>query len=122
MMAMPLVKPITTLVGIKLTSLPRRNTPQSRMTTPAASEATNTPCKPYCATMVMRIALIAPVGPEIWNEAPPSSPITMPPRMAVTRPAAGVAPEETPKASASGSATAATVTPLSRSLISLPAL
>ena len=36
-------------------------------------------------------------------------------RMAVTKPAAAFAPEETPKASASGKATAATVNPASAS-------
>ena len=122
MMAMPLVKPITTLVGMKLTSLPRRSSPASRITTPAARLATNTPCRPYCATMVIRMALMAPVGPEIWKDAPDSSPMTMPPMMAVTSPAAGVAPEDTPKASARGSATAATVTPERRSFTSLEIL
>ena len=62
---------------------------------------------------------MAPVGPEIWKDAPDSSPMTMPPMMAVTSPAAGVAPEDTPKASARGSATAATVTPERRSFTSL---
>ena len=61
---------------------------------------------------------MAPVGPLIWKDAPLSSPMIAPPMMAVTRPAAGVAPEDTPKASARGSATAATVTPESRSLMS----
>jgi hypothetical protein len=38
-----------------------------------------------------------------------------PARIAVTSPAAAVAPDATPKASASGSATAATVNPANRS-------
>lgn len=120
--AMPLVKPMTTLVGMKLTSLPRRRMPASRIITPAASDARNTPCKPYWATMPMRMALMAPVGPLIWKDAPPSSPMTSPPMMAVTSPAAASAPEDTPNARASGSATAATVMPLRMSLRSLPAL
>lgn len=56
-------------------------------------------------------ALIAPVGPEIWYDAPPRMAMTTPAMMAVTRPAAALAPEETPNASASGSATAQTVRP-----------
>ena len=88
--------------------------PASRIITPAASDATNTPCKPYWATMPMRMALMAPVGPLIWKDAPPSSPMTSP--------AAASAPEDTPNARASGSATAATVMPLRMSLRSLPAL
>ena len=48
--------------------------------------------------------------------------MTTPAMIAVTRPAAAVAPDETPKASASGSATAQTVRPAITSLMSLAAL
>ena len=61
-------------------------------------------------------------GPEIWNDAPPSSAITIPATMAVTRPAAAEAPDETPNASASGSATAHTVRPARMSFTSFAAL
>ena len=53
----------------------------------------------------------ATTGPEIWNDAPPSTAITTPAMMAVTSPDAALAPDETPNASASGSATAQTVRP-----------
>ena len=62
------------------------------------------------------MAVIAPVGPDIWKDAPDRMLITIPPIIAVTIPAAAVAPELTPNASASGRATAATVTPAIRSL------
>ena len=61
-------------------------------------------------------------GPEIWNEAPPSTAMTTPAMIAVTRPAAAVAPEDTPNASARGSATAQTVRPAMMSFISLAVL
>ena len=65
---------------------------------------------------------IAPVGPDIWKEAPEKRLITIPPMIAVMSPAAASAPLPTPKASASGSATAATVIPALKSLASLSAL
>lgn len=74
------------------------------------------------ATSEQRIAAIAPVGPEIWYDAPESSPITTPAISAVISPAAAVAPLDIPNASASGSATAATVIPASTSFPNFPAL
>ena len=64
-MAMPEVKPMITGMGMKPISRPRRKMPASRRRTPAAKQAKKTPCRPYCATMPMRTALMAPVGPEI---------------------------------------------------------
>ena len=61
--------------------------------------------------MPIRIADIAPVGPLIWNDAPDKAPMIIPAIIAVTSPAAAVAPLLTPKASARGSATAVTVRP-----------
>ena len=97
-------------MGMKLMRRPSLKMPESSRT-PAAKQAKNTPCKPYVATMPTSTALIAPVGPEIWNDAPPSTAITTPAMMAVTSPDAALAPEDTPNASASGSATAQTVRP-----------
>ena len=122
MIAMPDVKPIMTGIGMKLMSRPSRSTPAMSSNTPAAKHAKNTPCSPCAATMPTSTALIAPVGPEIWNDAPPSSAITIPATMAVTRPAAAEAPDETPTASASGSATAHTVRPARMSFTSFAAL
>lgn len=86
---------------------------------PAMKVARRIPCIPYLAAIVTSTAVMAPVGPEIWKDAPEKKLIISPPRMAVTRPAAAVAPELTPKASARGSATAATVIPDIRSLTKL---
>ena len=58
---------------------------------------------------------MAPVGPEIWKFEPPNTAATMPAITAVTMPAVAPAPDVTPKPSASGNATNATVTPASRS-------
>ena len=98
-------------MGMKLMRRPSLKMPESSSRTPAAKQAKNTPCKPYVATMPTSTALIAPVGPEIWNDAPPSTAITTPAMMAVTSPDAALAPDDTPNASASGSATAQTVSP-----------
>ena len=122
MTAMPDVKPMMTGIGIKLMRRPSLRTPASSSSTPAAKQAKNTPCRPYVATMPTNTALIAPVGPEIWNDAPPSSAITIPAMIAVTSPAAAEAPDETPNASASGSATAHTVSPARTSFKSFSAL
>ena len=53
----------------------------------------------------------APVGPPICTRLPPSSEIRKPATIAVTRPAAGSAPEAIAMARLSGRATIATVTP-----------
>ena len=77
---------------------------------------------PYWKTIAIRTADIAPVGPEIWNDAPEKNPITIPAIMAVTIPAAAVAPLLTPNARARGRATAQTVRPAIRSFKSFEAL
>ena len=111
MMAMPEVKPMMTGIGMKLIKRPSLKTPANSSRTPAAKQAKNTPCRPYSATMPTSTALIAPVGPEIWYDAPPRMAMTTPAMMAVTSPDAALAPDETPNANASGSATAQTVRP-----------
>ncbi len=78
-----------------------------------------TPSAPWRATRLIRIAAMAPVGPEIWNEAPPRAPMMNPARIAVIRPLAASKPELTPKARASGRATAVTVSPARMSLDNL---
>ena len=67
--------------------------------------------------MPTRMAAIAPVGPDTWNGAPPRKPITSPEMIAVTSPAAAVAPEATPNARARGKLTAPTLSPASRSAV-----
>ncbi len=114
--AMPLVNPVMTGAGMKETTTPNRSSPATSRMAPLMKPAMKTPCIPYWAESPARIAVMAPVGPEIWYEAPESDPMRSPAIMAVMRPAAASAPELTPKARANGRATAATVRPASRSL------
>lgn len=74
-------------------------------------QTANTPCSVCRAMMDVKMAAMAPVGPDIWKDAPDSVLMASPAMMAVMRPAAAPAPLLTPNASASGSATAATVRP-----------
>lgn len=51
-------------IGMKPMRRPSFKSPAASSSTPAAKQAKKTPCSPYCATMPMSTALIAPVGPE----------------------------------------------------------
>ncbi|ERI95465.1 hypothetical protein HMPREF1982_00208 [Clostridiales bacterium oral taxon 876 str. F0540] len=75
------------------------------------------PFIPYFIAIGTKTAVIAPVGPEIWYDAPPKSAMTIPAKMAVIIPEAPVTPLLTPNAKAKGRATAVTVRPESMSLI-----
>ncbi|MPM42193.1 hypothetical protein SDC9_88856 [bioreactor metagenome] len=63
--AIPDVKPVMTGMGINETKFPSLRTPAISKMTPDMKQAINTPCRPNCATRVIRIADIAPVGPDI---------------------------------------------------------
>ena len=63
--AIPLVKPVITLLGIKDTTFPNLNSDAISNITPEIKLAINTPCKPYVVDKPIRMADIAPVGPEI---------------------------------------------------------
>jgi len=63
--AIPLVNPVITLAGINDTILPNLNNEAINNITPEIKLATNTPCKPYVVDNPIKIADIAPVGPEI---------------------------------------------------------
>ena len=65
----------------------------------------------YCVISAALTTVIGPVGPETCAGVPPKSAAKKPTKMAPYMPATGPAPEATPKASASGSATTAAVTP-----------
>ena len=65
MTAIPVVNPVITGTGIKEVSFPRRRIPASNNIIPASSVAINTPSNPYPATNEVKMAAIAPVGPEI---------------------------------------------------------
>ncbi len=120
--AMPEVKPVITGAGTKAMKRPSRSRPMTSSRTPAIAPASQMPVSPYCWASTISTALIAPVGPEIWYGAPESAPMTSPAKIAVTSPAAALAPDATPNARANGSATAATVRPASRSWRNLLAL
>ena len=63
--AIPLVKPVTTLAGIKETIFPTLKADARSSKIPDRKDAKKTPCNPYCTDNPIKIALIAPVGPEI---------------------------------------------------------
>ena len=64
--AIPLVKPVITLVGINETIFPNLNNDAIINIHPDKKLAMKTPCKPYVVESPIKIADIAPVGPEIW--------------------------------------------------------
>ena len=70
---------------------------------------------PWAAIIGPRMTTMAPVGPDTWMFEPPKTAATTPATIAVTSPLSGPAPELTPNARASGSATMPTVSPASRS-------
>lgn len=113
--AIPDVKPVITGAGINAMNLPNLSSPIISRNTPEIKPAIQTPCRPYFWASTIKTALMAPVGPLIWKGAPESDPMTNPAITAVTRPAEAVAPDATPKASANGRATAATVNPANKS-------
>ena len=71
---------------------------------------------PRSATIGTSTTVIAPVGPDTCRLDPPNTAAAAPATIAVTSPAVAPTPDATPKASANGNATTATVTPASRSL------
>ena len=115
--AIPDVNPVTTGVGIYDTTFPNFNIPAKIRINPANAPAIHTPSNPYFWNKATKIALIAPVGPDIWNDPPDKAPITTPANIAVIKPAAAVAPELTPKANANGNAIAVTVIPAIKSCL-----
>ena len=114
-MAMPLVKPTTTMRGMYRTAEPNPVTPIRTRKMPAMKVTSASPLMPKRAKMPATITTKAPVGPPICVREPPKAEITKPATTAVYRPACGVTPEAMPKAIASGKATRPTVTPARRS-------
>jgi hypothetical protein len=115
MTAMPSVNPSMTGHGMYDTTWPSRNTPARSTTTPASTLTSATTPTPWLATMGASTTTIAPVGPETCTSDPPKTAATRPATIAVMSPASAPAPELTPKARASGSATMPTVIPATRS-------
>jgi hypothetical protein len=77
-MAMPLVKPTTTMRGIKRTAAPKPVSPISNSTMPAISVTIAKPLMPKRRTIPATITTKAPVGPPIWVREPPSAEIRKP--------------------------------------------
>ena len=115
MTAMPSVKPSITGHGITATARPSRSTAAMSTMTPAMIVTSATTPAPCAATMGPSTTTIAPVGPDTWMFEPPNTAATSPATIAVMSPASAPAPELTPNASASGSATMPTVRPAMRS-------
>ena len=65
MIAIPEVNPVITGAGIKEVSVPNRKSPAASKNRPAKKVASNTPCIPFVAAIDIKIAAIAPVGPDI---------------------------------------------------------
>ena len=65
MIAIPEVKPVITGAGINEVNVPNRRIPARSNKIPAKNVASNTPCIPCVAAIDIKIAAIAPVGPEI---------------------------------------------------------
>ena len=82
-MAMPLVKPMTTMRGMKRTAAPRPVRPIATRIMPAISVTMARPLMPKRSTMPAMITTKAPVGPPIWVREPPSAEIRKPATTAV---------------------------------------
>ena len=65
MMAIPEVNPVITGDGMKEVRLPSLNNPAISNRMPAMKVATKTPANPCEAIIPVKMAAIAPVGPEI---------------------------------------------------------
>ena len=81
--AMPAVKPMVMVPGMKRMSLPRRSTPMTMSRMPAMTVATIRPLRPALATMPATMVAKAAVGPAIWTLLPPKAEIRKPAMMAV---------------------------------------
>ncbi len=115
MIAMPLVKPVTTGYGMNLMSVPNLLAPSTIKITPAISAQTTSASGPCFITIGASSGTNAPAGPPICTREPPSAETRSPPMIAVKIPISGFRPDAIASASASGSATMPTVNPAARS-------
>jgi hypothetical protein len=115
MTAMPSVKPSITGHGMKVTARPSRSMPAASTMRPASSPTIARAPSPWAAMIGASTTTMAPVGPDTCTFEPPNTAATSPATIAVTNPLAAPAPELTPNARASGSATTPTVMPATRS-------
>ena len=82
-MAMPLVKPMTTMRGMKRTAAPRPVKPMTSRMIPAMRVTMARPLMPKRATMPATMTTNAPVGPPIWVREPPRAEMRNPATTAV---------------------------------------
>src|SRR6185312_2408626 len=113
--AIPSVKPSMTGQGMYETTLPSFRIPPSTTITPAMRLTSATVPAPWAATTGPSTTTIAPVGPDTWMFDPPKTAAITPATIAVMSPLSAPAPELTPNARASGSATIPTVMPATTS-------
>ena len=113
--AIPAVKPSTTGSGMYFIARPAPVNASKSSMSPASTPTTSTPSAPWLATMGINTTVIAPVGPLTWTLLPPKTAARIPATMAVVIPAAAPTPDATPKPSARGRATRATMRPAERS-------
>src|SRR3569832_2185610 len=69
--------------GNVLITLPSRAAPSTTRMMPAISVATCRPSTPYCAVMLARMTMKAPVGPAICTRLPPKIETARPAKIAV---------------------------------------
>ena len=81
--AMPAVKPIVMVLGIKRMSFPSRSTPIRMSKSPAMMVAIISPSMPELATMPATMVAKAAVGPAICTLLPPKAEMRKPAMMAV---------------------------------------
>jgi hypothetical protein len=82
-MAMPLVKPMTTMRGMKRTAAPNPVRPMITSRMPAITVTMAKPGIPKRSTMPATITTKAPVGPPIWVRDPPRAEMMKPATTAV---------------------------------------
>ena len=111
MIAMPLVKPVTTGYGMYLMSVPNLLAPSTIKITPAIIAQTTSASGPCFITIGASNGTNAPAGPPICTREPPSNETKSPPMMAVKIPISGFKPDAIASAIESGSATMPTVKP-----------
>ena len=97
---------------------PSRKKPNNICSTPPIITIVNASGRlpAWLATTAPMTTVMGPVGPDTCAGVPPNNAAKKPVAMAPYNPAIGPTPEETPKASARGSATTAAVNPPKRSL------
>jgi len=112
----PAVKPDVIGYGKYRTIFPNFNTPKSAIITLAINNAHESPSIPCSCIILNTITVNAPVGPTIWNLAPPSSEANPPAITHVINPIYGCTPDAIANVINKGNATTETRNPAFTSL------